>query len=86
MKYKSIWFAKQKQRHWSREQTYGYQGSKGRGAELGNWNWHIYIIAAAAAAKLSSCFSRVRLCATPINDSPPGSPVPGITTYTIDNQ
>ena len=88
MKYKSILFAKQKQRHWSRKQTYGYQGSKGRGAELVDWNWHIYIIAAAAAAaaKLSSCFSRVRLCATPINSSPPGSPVPGITTYTIDKQ
>ena len=27
---------------------------------------------------LLSCFSRVRLCATPIDGSPPGSPVPGI--------
>ena len=44
MKYKSILFAKQKQRHRSREQTYGYQGSKGKSAELGDWNWHIYTI------------------------------------------
>ena len=27
---------------------------------------------------LLSRFSRVRLCATPIDGSPPGSPVPGI--------
>ena len=25
-----------------------------------------------------SCFSRVQLCVTPIDGSPPGSPVPGI--------
>ena len=27
---------------------------------------------------LLSCFSHVRLCATPLDSSPPGSPVPGI--------
>ena len=83
MKYKSILFAKQKQRHRSREQTYGYQGSKGKSAELGDWNWHIYTIDAAAAAKsLQSCLT---LC-NPTDGSPPGSTVPGITTYKIDNQ
>ena len=35
--------------------------------------WYNWIYAAAAA----KCFSRVRLC-DPIDDSPPGVPVPGI--------
>ena len=30
------------------------------------------------AMLLPSCFSHVQLCATPIDGSPPGSPVPGI--------
>ena len=35
-------FAKQKQRHRCREQTYGYQGGEGWGwDELGDWNRHI---------------------------------------------
>ena len=31
-------FAKQKQRHRRREQTYGHQGGKGGWAELGEWD------------------------------------------------
>ena len=31
-------FAKQKQRHRCREQTYGYQGGKGGWNELGDWD------------------------------------------------
>ena len=34
--------AKETQRHRRREQTYGYQGQKGRWDELGDWNWHLY--------------------------------------------
>ena len=37
---------------------------------------HSYLAAAAAAATKS--LSCVRLCVTPIDGSPPGSPVPGI--------
>ena len=35
------WFARQKERHRSREQTYGHQGGKaggGGGDELGEWD------------------------------------------------
>ena len=44
-------FARQKQRHRCREQTYGHQGGKAVGEgvvvmvwcdELGDWDWHIY--------------------------------------------
>ena len=31
-------FAKQKQRHRYREQTYGYQGGNGEWDELGDWD------------------------------------------------
>ena len=35
------WFARQKQRHRRREQTYGHQGGKGGGG--GGMNWEIGI-------------------------------------------
>ena len=35
-------FAKQKQRHRYREQTYGYQVEKEGWDELGDWDLHIY--------------------------------------------
>ena len=37
-------FAKQKQRHRCREQTYRYQG-EGGGDELGAWDQHMYTLA-----------------------------------------
>ena len=39
-----ITFAKQKQRHRCREQTYGCQGEREGCEELGDWDLHIYII------------------------------------------
>ena len=35
-------FAKQKQRHRSREQTYGYQDGRMGWDGLGDWDGHIY--------------------------------------------
>ena len=38
------WFARQKQRHRCREQTYGHQGGKaGEGGSGGGMNWEIGI-------------------------------------------
>ena len=38
------WFARQKQRHRCREQTYGHQGEKwGEGSGGGGMNWEIWI-------------------------------------------
>ena len=39
-----ITFAKQKQRHRCKEQTYGCQGEREGCEELGDWDLHIYII------------------------------------------
>ena len=37
------WFARQKQRHRCREQTYGHKGGKARGRGGGGMNWEIGI-------------------------------------------
>ena len=68
-----ILFSKQKERHRCREQKLWIPRKK-RWDESWNWVWHIYTAAAAAAKSLQSCPT---LC-DPIDDSPPGSPVPGI--------
>ena len=49
------------------------KGEDGVG-RTGSWDWHIYTAAAAAAKSLQSCPT---LC-DPRDDSPPGSPIPGI--------
>jgi len=73
-----ILFAKQKQRHNSREQMYGHQG--GTGGRGMNWEIEvdIYIHAAAAAAAAAKSLQSCMTLCDPIDGSPPGFPVPGI--------
>ena len=76
-------FAKQKQRHRSREQTYGHQVGKRGSDELGDWDWHIYSVCVEGGWGGGISHLVVPTLSDPMDYSPIGSSVHGISQARI---
>ena len=76
-------FAKQKQRHRSREQTCGHQVAKRGSDELGDWDWHIYSVCVEGGWGGGISHLVVPTLRGPMDYSPIGSSVHGISQARI---